>query len=177
MEESQREIAVGVIRKPFGLRGEVYVLPDADLGEEFAVGERYAVRGARPGVPDELVVESTMLHRGMRIVAFAGFDDREGAIALRDAQLWRQADTFDLAADAFWSDDLLGRAVTDTGGTALGTLTAVRDGAAHDYLVVTDPGGREVLVPAVAELVTVEPDRVVLSAPPGLFDPAEQAEG
>lgn len=174
---TQREIAVGVIRKPFGLRGEVYVLPDADLGEQFEVGERYVVRGAGPGVPGELVVESTMLHRGMRIVGFVGFTDREGATVLRDAQLWRPADAFDLAADAFWADELLGRAVTDGDGVALGTVTSVRDGAAHDYLVVTEPGGREVLVPAVAELVTIEPDRVVLAAPAGLMDPAEAAEG
>ena len=176
MDDTQREIAVGVIRKPFGLRGEVFVLPDADLGEQFEVGGRYAVRGAGPGVPGELVVESTMLHRGMRIVGFVGFEDREGAVALRDAELWRHADGFDLGADAFWADDLLGRAVTDTDGTALGTLTAVRDGAAHDYLVVTEPGGREVLVPAVAELVTVEPDRVVLRPLPGLLDPSEAVE-
>ena len=86
---TQREIAVGVIRKPFGLRGEVFVLPDADLGEQFEVGERYVVRGGGPGVPGGLVVESTMLHRGMRIVGFVGFTDRDGAVVLRDAQLWR----------------------------------------------------------------------------------------
>ncbi len=174
--EAPREVAVGVVRKPFGLRGEVYVHPDADLGDEFDVGERYRVRDPGPGVPDTLVVESTLLHRGMRIVGFEGIEDRDAAAALRDTVLWREADPFDLAADAFWADELVGRPVTDEAGTLLGTLTGVRDGTAHDYLVVTDPGGTEVLVPAVEEFVTVEPERVVLRPVPGLFDPSEATE-
>lgn len=171
----EREVVVGVIRRPFGLRGEVFVHPDPDLDDEFAVGEVF--RAVPPGPdqePRDLTVDGTMLHRGMRIVSFAGVDDRESASLLRDFVLWREASGEDLDAEAFWASDLLGLPVVDEQGAALGEVTGLRDGPAHDYLVLT-AGGREVLIPAVADLVTVESDRVVLRDMPGLLD-LDQAE-
>lgn len=162
-----RRVAVGVVRKPFGLRGAVFVHPDRDLPEAFAPGSVYATaRGP-------LTVVESMVHRGMQIVTFAGVADREGAGALRDLVLERDAAPDDLAAEdaeAFWTDQVLGRAVLDADGAPLGEVADLRDGAAHDYLVVRTPGGREVLVPAVAELVEITPDRVVVQTLPGLFD-------
>ncbi|MPZ88690.1 MAG: 16S rRNA processing protein RimM [Nitriliruptorales bacterium] len=172
-----REVAVGVIRRPFGLRGEVFVHPDPDLDDEFSIGERFR---AVPPTPNqearELTVDGTMLHRGMRIVSFAGVDDRDSASLLRDFVLWREAYGEDLDAEAFWASDLLGLPVVDEHGAAVGEVTGLRDGPAHDYLVLTPAHGREVLIPAVAHLVTVETDRVVLRAMPGLLD-LDQAEG
>lgn len=164
------EVAVGVVRRPFGLTGEVFVHPDPDLGEEFPAGRRF--RAAAPSAPaTEVTVASSWTHRGRRIVRFEGVDDRDAAVALRDAVLWRASDAADLDEGAFWTGELVGRPVVDQDGRPLGVLDEVRDGTAHDYLVV---GG--VLVPAVADLVTVEPDRIVLRPPPGLFDPAEAEE-
>jgi 16S rRNA processing protein RimM len=171
-----RTVAVGVIRRPFGLRGQVFVHPDPDLDEDFAVGRRF--RALAPGgdqAARELTVAASMVHRGMRIVHFADVDDREAAAALRDAVLWREATDRDLDAEAFWASDLLGLPVVDEQGRALGTVSSLRDGPAHDYLVLTDHLDREVLIPAVADLVTVQADRVVLRDLPGLLD-SDQAE-
>jgi 16S rRNA processing protein RimM len=165
-----REVAVGVVRRPFGLDGEVFVHPDPDLGEDFPAGRRYRVAGHAQLT--ELTVTDSWVHRGLQVVRFAEVADRDAALALRDAVLWRAADADDLDEDAFWTEDLVGRPVVDAEGHPLGNVDGVLDGTAHDYLVVGD-----VLVPAVADLVTVEPDRVVVRPPPGLFDPesGEQA--
>jgi 16S rRNA processing protein RimM len=162
-----REVAVGVVRRPFGLRGEVYVHPDPDLDDEFPVGARYRLDDR------DVTVRESWLHKGLRIVRFDGVDDRDAAAGLRDAVLRREASADDLDGEAYWADDLVGRPVVDPDGRPLGTLAGVRDGTAHDYLVVTATDSREVLVPAVGDLVRVEGERVVLQPVPGLLDPEE----
>jgi 16S rRNA processing protein RimM len=160
-----RQVTVGVVRKPFGLHGEVFVHPDPDVGDEFPVGARYRVAGR-----DAVTVRESWLHKGLRVVRFDGVEDRDAAAALRDVVLSREASADDLDEDAYWADDLVGRPVVDPGGRRLGTLAGVADGTAHDYLVLTATDGREVLVPAVEELVTVERDRLVVRPVPGLLD-------
>jgi 16S rRNA processing protein RimM len=172
-----REVAVGVVRRPFGLQGAVFVHPDADLEEPFPARRTYRVAGAAgPDAPAQLTVADSFVHRGLQVVRFAEVGDREAALALRDAVLWRQAQRDDVDPDTFWADDLVGKPVVDSRGRRLGAVAGVLDGTAHDYLAVTDREGNEVLVPAVAEMVTVERERVVVRPPRGLFDPASAEE-
>lgn len=169
-----RRVTVGVVRRPFGLRGAVFVHPDPDVGEDFAPGTVFTTaRGP-------MTVASSMDHRGMRIVTFAGVGDRDGAVALRDLVLERDASADDLDAEdaeAYWTDQVVGLPVTDPTGAPLGTVGGLLDGTAHDYLAVRTPGGREVLVPAVAALVEVTRDRVVVQDLPGLFDDVAEDAG
>jgi 16S rRNA processing protein RimM len=158
-------VVVGVVGKPFGLRGEVYVHPDADFGHDFAVGTVYDT--------DEraLTVAGSHVHAGRQLVHFDGVDDRESAEALRGVRLRLPRDAVGLDEEAFWAADVLGREVVDQAGVLLGVVEGFADGPAHDYLVVARPDGGEVMVPAVADLVRIEDDRVVVVPLPGLFDP------
>jgi 16S rRNA processing protein RimM len=166
-------VTVGVVGKPFGLRGEVYVHPDADLAEPFAPGRTYRVARAGlepPAGGRQLTVASAAAHGGRLLVRFFGVDDRDAAEALRGLLLRVPRDQVRLEDDAFWTDDLLGREVVDASGALVGILEAARDGPAHDYLVVARPDGGEVMIPAVAELVDVSGERIVVRAIPGLLD-------
>ena len=157
-------VVVGVVAKPLGLKGEAFVRPDPDVAHDFTPGETFTV-GERA-----LVVAAARSHSGRQVVRFEGIDTREAIEALRGTVLTVPRDAVALDDDTFWNDDLLGREVFDHNGELLGILEATADGAAHDYLVVARPDGGEVLVPAVAELVDVQHDRVVVQAIPGLFD-------
>jgi len=156
---------VGVVAKALGLAGETFVRPDPDLDEPFPPGAAYA--SSRGG---ELVIASSRLHSGRQVVRFDGVDSREAAEALRGAELRRPRADIPLDDDAFWTDELIGREVLDDSGAVVGVVEAVADGAAHDYLVVARPDGGEVLLPAVAELVEVGADHVMVHAIPGLLD-------
>ena len=160
-----RTVVVGVVAKALGLAGETFVRPDPDLDEPFPPGAAYA--SSRGG---ELVIASSRLHSGRQVVRFDGVDSREAAEALRGAELRRPRADIPLDDDAFWTDELIGREVLDDSGAVVGVVEAVADGAAHDYLVVARPDGGEVLLPAVAELVEVGADHVVVHAIPGLLD-------
>lgn len=161
----ERLVTVGVVAKPFGVHGDVYVRPDVDLEHDFPPGCAYETP---TGV---LVVERSRLHSGRRVVRFAGVEDRDAAEALRGGLLTLPRSQVTLDEDAFWTEDLLGREVVDDAGTLVGVIENTLDGLAHDYLVVARPDGGEVLVPAVAELVDVDGERVVVHAIPGLLDP------
>ena len=157
-------VVVGVVAKPLGLKGEAFVRPDPDVVHEFAPGETFTVDGR------SLVVAAARSHSGRQVVRFEGVDTREAIEELRGTVLTVPRETVALDEDTFWNDDLLGREVFDHRGELLGILEATADGAAHDYLVVARPDGGEVLVPAVADLVDVQADRIVVQAIPGLFD-------
>ena len=157
-------VVVGVVAKPLGLKGEAFVRPDPDVAHEFAPGETFTVEGR------VLVVAAARSHSGRQVVRFEGVDTREAIEELRGSVLTVPREAVDLDEDAFWNDALLGLEVFDHNGELLGILEATADGAAHDYLVVARPDGGEVLVPAVADLVDVQSDRIVVQAIPGLFD-------
>jgi 16S rRNA processing protein RimM len=166
-------VAVGAVGKPFGVHGEVYVHPDADLAEPFAPGRSY--RATKPGEAPQaggrrLTVEWSKVHAGRQLVRFRGVEDRDAAQLLRGTVLLVPRTEVPLEGDAFWTDDLLGREVVDASGELVGSLESVLDGSAHDYLVVARPDGGEVLIPAVAALVDLSGERIVVQRIPGLLD-------
>lgn len=160
------EVVVGVVGKPFGVRGEVYVQPDRDLAHDFADGTAYAVSGGDP-----LVAAGTRVHGNRRLVAFVGVEDREAAEALRGTVLRLPRTDVALDDEARWAGDLVGREVRDEPGALLGVVEGFLDGPAHDYLVVARPDGGEVLVPLVEALVDLDGPAVVVRPIPGLLDP------
>lgn len=159
-----RDVVVGVIAKPLGLKGEVLVRPEPDVAHEFVAGERFEVDGRT------LIVAHARLHSGRQVVQFEGVETRDGVEALRGTVLAVPRSSVALDEGAFWNDDLLGREVVDHNGDLVGVLEATQDGAAHDYLVVARPDGGEVIIPAVADLVDIRSDRIVIQAIPGLLD-------
>lgn len=159
-------VVAGVVAKPFGIRGEVFVFPDPDIADEFPVGGRYLVMGA----PGELWVAASRDHSGRRVVRFDGVEDRDEAEALRGTVLGLPRSQTALAEDALWTVDLIGRQVVDDDGVIVGVVEGARDGTAHDYLVVTRPDGAALLVPAVVEFIDVDADPIVLHPIPGLLD-------
>ena len=142
--------------KPHGLRGEVVVELSTNRTERLSAGTQHDT----PSGVLEVVWATPHQHRW--IVSFAGVASREGAEALRGTVL--SAEPIDDPSE-LWVHDLVGAAVVDVGGAALGTVTAVEANPASDLLVL-DRGG---LVP-LRFVVPAEPGRVVVDPPEGLLD-------
>lgn len=170
---------VARIGKPHGLRGEVTVRLHTDEPERRLAVDAVLATEATPGsgVPRALTVRSTRVHRGIWLVAFAEIGDRTSAESLRGTRLVVD-DPDEIGAaeddeDAFTEDELVGLAVVAPDGSPLGEVAGLEVGAAQDRLVVRLSDGRQGLVPFVAAIVPevdVEGGRVVVDAPPGLFD-------
>lgn len=161
---------VARIGRAHGLRGEVSAQVRTDVpGERFAPGAVFET----PAGP--LTLESARDHSGVLLLRFAGVTSREGAEALRGAELIVDVGASD-EPDAWYDDELVGLRAVRLDGADLGEVVRLDVGAAQDLLVIRPPGGRpEVLVPFVRALVPdvdVAGGRVVLDPPGGMFDGA-----
>ncbi|HWH32227.1 MAG TPA: ribosome maturation factor RimM [Egibacteraceae bacterium] len=158
-------VAVGLVGKPHGLRGEVYVRLDPDFADPLTPGR--VVATDRHG---DLTVTSTRDHSGRVVARFDGVATREAAEDLRGERLLLPRQEIELDEDAVWVDDLLGLEVVTEEGELVGVVEAVTDGPAHDYLLVARPDGGEALIPVVDELVELDGERIVVRPVPGLLD-------
>ncbi|HEY7106586.1 MAG TPA: ribosome maturation factor RimM [Acidimicrobiia bacterium] len=161
MAPAAGELEVGRIGHAHGVRGEVSLTLVSNRPER-----------TRPGAvlragDRELVVASARRHHDRWLVRFEGIDDRDGAEALRGAVLTASplGGDVELADGEYWVHELIGSAVVDTGGGALGAVAAIEANPAHDLLVL-DSGA---LVPIVF-VVERRDGTVVVDPPDGLLD-------
>ena len=178
-------VVVGRIGRPHGIRGEVTVEVRTDTPElRYAPGSVLATDPARLG---PLTVAAARWHSGRLLLSVDGVHDRTGAEALRGIVLSAEVPDDEVPEDPeeFFDHQLRGLAVVDTAGTRIGVVDDVVHLPGQDLLSVRREGGREVLVPFVAEIVPeidVDAGRVVIDPPPGLLnldelDPAEAPDG
>ncbi len=161
------ELAVGVIVRPHGVRGEVRVRPTTDRPEVFDKLEEVLV--GRAGQPSRrLRIEGARMHQGVILVKFKGIDNREAAEELRSAELCiRRADSVPLKPDEFLVADVIGLEVVTTQGERVGPVLEVLATGAHD-VYVTERG----MIPAVSEFVKeidLAGGKMVIEPQPGLL--------
>jgi len=162
--EPDRFVRIGIVGRPHGVRGALKVHLDNPKGRTLVAGR--AVRCVLPGRAVDHVVASA----GGGVVAFAGLEDRSAAEALVNAELQVRRRDLVGEGDGVFLVDLVGAAVTDVAGAALGTLKGFTDTGAQLLAEVATPGGRVVLVPFVAPILVQAGPPVVLAPPGGLFN-------
>ena len=164
----EERVTVGRVGAPWGLAGHVNVTALSSNPARFRVGAELLIAGVSRRV------EERRERRGHPVVRFAGVRDRDGAEALRGAPIEIEGEELP-PPPAGWHyvHDMLGLAVTTVGGSEIGELVEVLATGANDVYVVRDGAGREVLVPATAEVVR-EVDlarrRLLIDPLPGLLD-------
>ena len=159
------DLVAGRLVGPFGLRGEVKLLPLTDFPERL---ERLAALRLR--LPDGSIQERQILgmrpHKQMYLVRLAGCSSVEDAESLRDAEVCVAADEAEpLPAGQYYQHEIIGlRAVTED-GEELGTVDDVfRTGANDVYRV-----GR-LLIPATRDaVVRLDPPAGVLITRPRAY--------
>lgn len=173
-ESSAREgdwLLVGEVVGVFGIRGELKIRPETDFPERF---QRTPTLYAGPDYLP-MPVASARLARNQVVLKLVGVDDANAAEALRGTRLYVPgSQAVPLAPGQFFLHDVIGLAAERADGTLLGTIVDVYTGTAQDLFVVRQrDSGREVFVPAVAEMikqVDVAGGKVVMEPIPGLFD-------
>ena len=166
-------ILVGVVARPHGNRGEVIVNSETDFPEErFQVGAKLRTR-RKDGTEQLLEVTSMRVHQGRPILGLVGYASMNDAERLAGVEL--RVDEADaggqLPAGEYYQRDLIGCAVVTEGGESIGRVTAVEGERSQSRLVVTG-GRREVLIPLVDEICTVDlaARRITVRPPQGLLD-------
>jgi 16S rRNA processing protein RimM len=184
-EPADIDVVVGRVGKPHGIRGEVTLDVRTDEPERrFAPGT--TLRAEAPAGADRrpatLTVARARWHQSTLLVAFEEIEDRNAAEAVRGtvlhATLGRDETPED--PDEYYDHQLVGLAVVDLDGTALGEVKAVVHGSAQDLLTVRTADGRDALVPFVSALVPevdLAAGRLVVADRPGLVSPFPDEQG
>ena len=168
-----RLVAVGVVVKPHGVRGELCVDSEAQSPTLFAeAGRVYLRRGKSPA--KEYAVAASRPHQDRVLLTLKGVADRDAAEALRGLEICVAA--ADLPApgdDDIYLHELEGLTVLAEDGAALGTLEGFLLVAGQETWVVRHASGREILLPSDPQFVLdidLEHRTARVAPPEGLLD-------
>ncbi|MDR3200604.1 MAG: ribosome maturation factor RimM [Spirochaetales bacterium] len=140
-------LAIGVIRKPHGIRG--YMKVQSLSGEQRHFFSLKTVSLCGGGTEKTLAIEDCVSGAQDLLIKFEGIGTPEEAAAYRGWEIRvRREQACPLAPGQYYIAELLGCALV-CGGKNLGTLNDVIDGAAHQTLEVVNAEGKAFLIPFV----------------------------
>jgi 16S rRNA processing protein RimM len=167
-------IAVGVIRKAHGIRGEASIEPWTDSPDRFDDLETVTLVSPDEKELRETRVESVRIHAGRALVKFAGIDTPEDVQLLHNWTLEiPEEEARELEEDEYFLHDLIGLTLIDAEGRTRGVVVKAYEGGAGILLNVKRPDGREFELPFAADLCTeidLEARRMVVNLPEGIED-------
>jgi 16S rRNA processing protein RimM len=167
-------IAVGIIRKAHGVRGEASIEPWTDSMERFEALATVTLVAPGDAKTRELRVESVRPHGERALIKFAGIETPEEIQALHNWTIEIPADQARaLDKDEYFLHDLVGVTLVDAEGRERGTVTEVLEGGGGLLLHVKRADGREFELPFAADLCTeidVAAKRIVVALPEGIED-------
>jgi 16S rRNA processing protein RimM len=144
---SKGYVAVGYIRGPHGLRGELTVDPLTDFARRFAPGAPVWVAGARH------TVRGSRAHKGALLVELDEIASRSQAEQLRGRLLEiPERELTPLEEGTYYRFQVIGMTVVDGEGHALGRVDEVLETGANDVYIVRDDEG-ELLIPAIDSVI------------------------
>ena len=146
----KKELIIGEVLKPQGIRGEVKIKPFTDSANDLCAFKRIFLDG------EEYKVLRVRVGDGCAFFSLRGVPDRNAAELLRGKKVTVPRDEAPaLPAGSYYIADLLGSEVFTENGQRLGVLKDIRQAATDIYTI--DTGEKEVMFPLVKGL-TVEVD-------------------
>ena len=143
-------LAIGYLRRPHGVRGEIIMdlhtdFPDRiKAGRSVYVGEKYEVS----------TIESARVHGNGMLIKLRGFDTPETAGRFRNQWMYvKSSEVPELPEGKFYKHELIGLTVMTDDGGKLGLLNEVLETGANDVYVVRTDEGKEILLPAIPDVV------------------------
>ncbi|HVR38191.1 MAG TPA: ribosome maturation factor RimM [Thermoanaerobaculia bacterium] len=167
-------IAVGIIRKAHGVRGEASVEPWTDSPDRFEELEVVTLVSPDETQTREMRIESSRAHAGRALVKFEGIDSPEDVTPLQN---WTveipESAARPLDEDEYFLHDLVGLTLVDANGNERGIVIDAYEGGGGVLLNVKRANGREFEVPFAAEICTSidrEARKMIVNLPEGLDD-------
>ena len=159
-----KQICIGTIVAPHGVRGDIRILPQTEHPEQFLDLDYLLLDDGRT-----LHLTNARFHKRMALVKCREVNNMNEAELLRGKNVFiRTEDLPELEEGEFYVADLLGCKVIDTAGAEIGELKDVISTGSNDVYVVKTAGAKELLVPALKQHVKeINPEerRIVVELP------------
>ena len=143
-------LAVGLLRKPHGLRGDLLLEVYTDFPERLKpgttifAGDKYQA----------LKITRRRPHNDGMILGFEGINTPEEAGRYRATVVYvPTADRPMLPEGQYYHHEIIGLTVLDETGKTLGTLSEIIITGANDVYVITPAEGNDILFPALKEVI------------------------
>lgn len=161
-------LAVGKLRRPHALRGEMLMDVLTDFPERLQPGDVvYVGEGHQP-----IRIRSRRDHHHAMLIAFEGYDDPESIGVYRNHILYvRTDDRPGLPDGEFYHHQLLGMRIRSDEGKLLGTLSQILVTGANDVYIVRADTGPDILIPAIDQVVldvNLDQGEILVHLLPGL---------
>jgi 16S rRNA processing protein RimM len=159
-----KEIVIGKIVAPHGVRGDIRIMPLTDRPEQFLNLSYLLLEDGR-----QLTVKAARFHKRMVLVSTKEITTMNDAELLRDKKiLIRAEDLPPLEEGRFYVADLIGLPVFDEDGKQLGTFKDSITTGSNDVYIVAVPGGKDLLIPALkiyVREINLQEKRIVVKLP------------
>lgn len=145
-------IELGQIVNTNGIKGFLKVVPYTDNVKRFEDLETIFVE-QNNGLK-EFVIEEVKYSKGVVLLKLNGIDDMTQAEQLKNCYLKiERKDAVALAKDTYFIIDLIGIEVVTDENVILGKIVDVFPTGSNDVYVVTDTLGKQILLPAIADVI------------------------
>jgi 16S rRNA processing protein RimM len=170
-------LAVGLLKKAHGIKGDVLVLPTTDAPEQVFIPGRVLTVMDRQGNMSgtQIVVEKARSYHRAWLLHLKGIETREGIEAIKGGPVLaiEVGEARPLAEGEFYLHDLVGMAVVLKDKSPVGTVHSVYEAPQGQLLGVKSEAGKEHLIPLNAEMVR-RVDRgertIIITPPEGLLE-------
>ena len=154
MNQKTDFLIIGRIVCPFGIKGEVKLIPITDDIKRFLGIE--AVYVNQTGSYERMGVESVRIAKNAVLLKLVQVTNRDDAERLRDCMVYIDRDNAaPIDSDSYYYYDLLGCTVKTLGGVTIGKVYDIQNAGSCDVYCVRPldiPDG-ELLIPAVHDVV------------------------
>ncbi len=143
-------LAVGFLRRPHGVEGEILMEVLTDFPERLRSGRTvYVGEDHQP-----MRIAHKRSQDQALLITFPGIDTPEAAGNLRNKRVYIKADNLpELPEGEYYHHQLLGMKVIDENGLEIGPLTEIIETGANDVYVATSIEGKEILFPAIESVI------------------------
>lgn len=158
-------VTLGVVGRPHGIRGEVWLRPHNTQGGTSLASLRKLLL-VREGVARSFDVATLNVVPDGAIVKFVGVDSREAAAALTLSEVRApRASLPPLAPGEYYVGDVIGCAVVREDGAALGLVKGTFWNGAQDVMIIEGEAGEQLipLIPNFVVTVDIPGRKVVVS--------------
>lgn len=164
-------LEIGQIVSTHGIKGEVRLNPWCDT-PEFVKKFKTLYRDDKGN--NSFKVVSCRTHGNVAVLKLEGIDTVESAQALRNTVLYMKRSDVNLPEGKWFVSELIGCDVLDYdhNNICYGELTDIDSGTANDIWYIKTPDGKEVLIPAIKDVVIkcdVADNKVYIRPLRGLF--------
>jgi len=163
-------VVIGKFRKPHGIRGEVRMtvltdFPDLiEIGQKVYAGQKYQA----------YKIKSLRWHGGDLLVSLEGMLDRTAVEIFRNIMIYMKSEDMPAPPEGeYYLHQLVGIDVVTDQGKNLGRLKEVILTGANDVYLVDSPEGKEILLPAIEEVIleiNLEDRIMLVHIIPGLLE-------